>query len=31
MQRMLAKTGFQYCGVIYLENGSERIAFELMV
>ncbi len=28
MQRMLAKTGFEYCGVIYLENGSERIAFE---
>ncbi len=29
MQRMLAKTGFEYCGVILLANdGSERIAFE---
>ena len=28
MQRMLTKSGFQYCGVIYLANGSERIAFE---
>lgn len=31
MQRMLAKTGFRYCGVIHLANGSERIAFELVV
>ena len=28
MQRMLEKTGFRRCGTIYLENGSERIAFE---
>ena len=28
MQRMLLKNGFQYCGIIYLEDHSERIAFE---
>lgn len=28
MQRMLMKNGFQYCGIIYLEDHSERIAFE---
>lgn len=28
MQKALAKHGFTYCGVIYLENGDERIAFE---
>jgi ribosomal protein S18 acetylase RimI-like enzyme len=28
MQRMLEKTGFRRCGIIYLANGSERIAFE---
>lgn len=28
MQRMLGKNGFEYCGVIYLEDGAERIAFE---
>lgn len=28
MQRMLAKNGFEYCGIIYLEDGAERIAFE---
>ena len=28
MQRMQAKNGFEYCGVIYLEDGAERIAFE---
>lgn len=28
MQKMLLKNGFIYCGVIYLENKSERVAFE---
>ena len=28
MQRSLEKFGFKYCGVIYLENGDERIAFQ---
>ena len=28
MQRLLEKSGFKYCGIIYLEDGNERIAFE---
>ncbi|MBU5312169.1 GNAT family N-acetyltransferase [Tissierella carlieri] len=28
MQSLLAKNCFQYCGVIYLEDKSKRIAFE---
>ncbi|NMA94967.1 MAG: GNAT family N-acetyltransferase [Clostridiales bacterium] len=28
MQRMLEKNEFKRCGIIYLENGDERIAFE---
>ena len=28
MQRLMEKNGFVYCGVIYLESGSKRIAFE---
>lgn len=28
MQKMLNKNNFKYCGIIYLENGEERIAFE---
>lgn len=28
MQHSLAKNGFVRCGIIYLENGSERIAFQ---
>lgn len=31
MQRMQAKNGFEYCGVIYLEDGAERIAFEKII
>lgn len=27
MQRALEKAGFTYCGIIYLANGSERVAF----
>ena len=28
MRRMLEKHGFVYCGVIYLENGDPRVAYE---
>ena len=28
MQNMLGKLGYEYCGIILLENGEERIAFE---
>jgi Acetyltransferases len=28
MQKFLKKNAFKYCGVIYLEDGSKRIAFE---
>lgn len=28
MQRTLKKNGYQYCGIIYLESGDERLAFE---
>ena len=28
MQKFLKKNGFEYCGVIYLQDNSERIAFE---
>ena len=28
MQRSLTRCGFEYCGVIFLENGEERIAFQ---
>jgi GNAT superfamily N-acetyltransferase len=28
MRRMLEKNGFSCCGVIYLENGDERVAYE---
>ena len=28
MQHMLKKRGYQYCGIIYLDNGDERLAFE---
>lgn len=28
MQRFLMKSGFEYCGIIYLKDNSERIAFE---
>jgi len=28
MQRSLAKNGFAYCGIIHLENGSERLAYQ---
>jgi len=28
MQKSLKKNGFEYRGIIYLENGDERLAFE---
>lgn len=28
MQRSLSKNGFRRCGIIYLENGEERVAFQ---
>lgn len=28
MQRMLAKNGFSRCGIVYMEDGSERIAYQ---
>ena len=28
MQRCLEKNGFKYCGIIYLENGDERLAYQ---
>ena len=28
MQRALQKRGFVYCGIIYLENGDERLAYQ---
>ena len=31
MKKLLEKNGFKYCGIIYLEAGSERIAFEKVI
>jgi hypothetical protein len=28
MQKCLIRNGFKYCGIIYLESGAERIAFQ---
>ena len=28
MQKALIKRGFRYCGIIYLENGDERLAYQ---
>ena len=28
MQGMIGKSGFVYCGIIYLEDGDERLAFD---
>ena len=28
MQNLLKKNGFEYCGIIYLEDGGKRVAFE---
>jgi ribosomal protein S18 acetylase RimI-like enzyme len=31
MQHILKKIGYTYCGIIYLENGDERLAFEKLL
>lgn len=31
MRRMLEKNGFTYCGVIYLESGASRVAYERLL
>ena len=31
MQRCLAKNGFSRCGIIYLENGDPRIAYQKVI
>lgn len=31
MQRLLEKTGFTYCGIIYLQDGSMRLAYEKII
>lgn len=31
MRRMLEKHGFSHCGMIYLENGDPRVAYEVEV
>jgi len=28
MQKALIRAGFEYCGIIYLENGDERLAYQ---
>lgn len=30
MQHLFAKRGFTYCGIIYLANGDERLAYQLI-
>jgi RimJ/RimL family protein N-acetyltransferase len=31
MQKSLEKNGYKYCGIIYLEDGNERVAFEKLL
>ena len=31
MQNALVKAGFKYCGIIYLQNGDERLAYQKVV
>lgn len=31
MQKSLQKNGFKYCGVIYLQDKSKRVAFEKLI
>ena len=31
MRRMLEKNGFVYCGVIYLQDGAKRVAYEKVI
>lgn len=28
MQKSLLRSGFEYCGIIYLKNGEERLAYQ---
>ena len=28
MQRLIAKHGFQYCGIVYMADGGKRLAYE---
>ncbi len=28
MQKLLEKNGYTYCGIIYLESGAERLAYQ---
>ena len=30
MQHCIRKAGFQYCGIIYLANGDERLAYQML-
>lgn len=30
MQHVIARHGFAYCGIIYLSNGDERLAYQLV-
>lgn len=31
MQHSLHKAGFSYCGIIYLLNGDERLAYQKVI
>ena len=31
MKKMLLKNGFEYCGIIYLDDQSKRVAYEKML
>ena len=31
MQKFLSKNGFDRCGIIYVEDGTERIAYQKLV
>lgn len=31
MQKLLARSGFHYCGIIYLSTGEERLAYEKVI
>ena len=31
MQHCIRKAGFRYCGIIYLANGDERLAYQLII
>ncbi|NLL66093.1 MAG: GNAT family N-acetyltransferase [Clostridiaceae bacterium] len=31
MRKMLSNNDFKYCGIIYLEDGSERVAYEKII